>query len=366
MQADQQADMSSKIKDQGIKPASGISAIAATLGISVATVHRALHNQGRISEKTRARVLRMADQMAYRPNLAARDLRLNRHFRISVHLPATIAAFFDALRAGIEEGAAPFRSALDLEFHTYMRVPGQAEKSIQAALDAEVGGIITVPANTAEMAALVRAARNKRIPILCVSTDAPESGRLTAVTAHPLSCGAMAAEVLAGNMKRRSRAIVLAGDLVNLNQSEKVRGFRTMLAQAATTLSIAAVFETHDDPRLAAEGIRRLLKSVADVGGIYVSSANSLAPLAVLAEMGLLGKVPVVTTDLFPELVPFLRDGLVQATVYQCPELQGSLAIRVLYRYLMEGEAPPPSINVIPQLVMRSNLDLYLHEPPSA
>ena len=70
-----------------------------------------------------------------------------------------------------------------------------------------------------------------------------------------------------------------------------------------------------------------------------------------------------MTTDLLPELVPYLRDGAVKATIYQCPEMQGSLAIRAMYHYLMEGIAPPASIGVIPQLVMKSNLELYLRDP---
>ena len=49
--------------------------IAQSLNLSVATVSRALNNQGRISPKTRARVLKAMEQMHYRPNEAARALR---------------------------------------------------------------------------------------------------------------------------------------------------------------------------------------------------------------------------------------------------------------------------------------------------
>ena len=349
-------------KREVTKPVSGIRAIAEALGVSVATVHRALHNRGRISEETRIRVLRIAEEQNYRPNLAARDLRLNRHFRISVHFPTTIAAFFDSLRAGIEEGAAPFRSVLDLEFHRYSRGPGRAQASLRAALEAEVHGIIAVPSNTAQMTRLVRKAREKAIPVICVSTDAPESGRLTAVTPYPYYGGCMAAEVLAAGMKKKGRLVVLAGDLQNLNQTEKVRGFTNTLAQTAPGLSVSVV-ETRDDPARAYAGMLRCLRQMPEIGGLYVTGANSIAALQALREAGRLHTIPIVTTDLLPELVPYLQDGSVKATIYQCPEMQGSLAIRAMYHYLMEGIAPPSSIGVIPQLVMKSNLELYLRDP---
>ena len=345
-----------------MKPISGIRAIADALDISVATVHRALHNRGRVSATTRERVLQMANELQYRPNLAARDLRLNRHLRISVHFPTTIAVFFDSLRTGIEEGAKELRSVLELDFHSYSRSAGRAQASLRAALMSMVDGIIAVPANTVQMRRLLEKANQANKPVILVSTDVPGSGRLTAVTPHPYYGGCMAAEVLASSMKTKSRVVVVAGDLENLNQTEKVRGFCSTLAESAPGIS-PAVMETHDSPELARTCLLRCLQEMPKIGGIYVTSANSIAVLRLLRETGRLHTVPVVTTDLFPDLIPYLKDGAVKATIYQSPELQGSLAIRAMYHYLMEGKTPAASIGVNPQLVMKSNLDLYLRKP---
>jgi LacI family transcriptional regulator len=342
------------------KSTPSIKAIAEALGISIATVDRALHRRGRISDKTRNSVLRMAEQLDYKPNLAARQLRLNRRFRIAVNFPTTIASFFDYLRFGVEEGAAPFRSVLDLEFKSYSGGVVEALESVYSALRAGANGVITAPANTPQMIDFVRSATEKGVPVICISTDAPESGRLTAVTAHPFSCGAMAAEVLAAHAKQRSAMTVLTGDLKRLNHSEKLRGFRTMLSQIVPGKDSVEILEGHDDAREAYRQAHNFLESRQTISGIYITSANSMPVLEALREKGALGNIPVVCTDVFPELVPFLRDGVVKATIYQCPEMQGSIAIQTMYRYLSEGVVPPHSIDVIPQLVMRSNVDLYM------
>ena len=49
----------------------GIKEIARALGISIGTVDRVLHNRPGVSLKTKARVLDMAEQIGYKPNLAA-------------------------------------------------------------------------------------------------------------------------------------------------------------------------------------------------------------------------------------------------------------------------------------------------------
>ncbi|MHB1022753.1 MAG: substrate-binding domain-containing protein [Acidobacteriaceae bacterium] len=355
--------MASKAKGLPEKPVSGIRAIADALGVSMATVDRALHRRGRISERTRLRVLEMAEVMGYTPNLAARHLRLNRRFSISVNLPLplTFASFFTSLRSGIEEGALPFRSALDINFNSYSRTTEEQEQvSFRAALDAQVSGIITCPANTLQMADLVREAKQKAIPVICVATDVPESGRLTAITAHPFTCGAMAAEMLASCMGKWGSVAVLTGDFEHFNHTEKVRGFQSVISRAPGMHRLAAVIDAHDDFSEAYRRIRKLLQDFPKLSGLYISTGNSIPALEALRDAGKLGAVSVVSTDFFPELVPFIRDGAVRATIYQCPEIQGSIAIRTMYRYLSEAVTPPPAIGVTPQLIIKSNVDLYV------
>ena len=60
--------------------------------------------------------------LQYRPNLAARFLQSSKQLRISVHLPRRIALFWDALRDGIREAAAPFGPALHVDVRTYPRL----------------------------------------------------------------------------------------------------------------------------------------------------------------------------------------------------------------------------------------------------
>src|SRR5919197_5573880 len=100
----------------------GIKDIARALGVSTGTVDRALHAKPGVNAMTRASVLRMAESLGYRPNLAARYLKSRRTMRISVHLPREIALFWDSLREGIREAAALFEPTLRVEFREYPRL----------------------------------------------------------------------------------------------------------------------------------------------------------------------------------------------------------------------------------------------------
>src|SRR5260370_26505465 len=105
-------------RDKGGK-AAGIRDIAEALGTSIGTVDRALHGRSGVSPRTKARVLRLAEQLGYKPNIAARSLKLNRNVRIAAVFPREIAAFFDPLRAGIQAAADESLSGCNLKSISY-------------------------------------------------------------------------------------------------------------------------------------------------------------------------------------------------------------------------------------------------------
>jgi LacI family transcriptional regulator len=67
-----------------------------------------------------------------------------------------------------------------------------------------------------------------------------------------------------------------------------------------------------------------------------------------------------VVTDLFPELLPFIRNGHVLATLYQRPLTQGRMAFEVLHRFIVEGVRPRSVYKLPPYIVLRSNIDLFV------
>src|SRR3954469_21164365 len=168
-----------------IGPPVGIKDIARALGISTGTVDRALHGKPEVSAATRARVLNMAEALGYRPNLAARYLQSRKQLRIGVHLPRRIALFWDSLREGIREAAAPFGPALHVDFHAYPRLGEGDIPLFEEALVDGTNGLIIAPGNPSLLAPHLEKAARRQIPVVCVVSDAPESPRLTSVSVDP-------------------------------------------------------------------------------------------------------------------------------------------------------------------------------------
>jgi LacI family transcriptional regulator len=77
-------------------------------------------------------------------------------------------------------------------------------------------------------------------------------------------------------------------------------------------------------------------------------------------DANLIDRLTIITTDLFPGLVPEIRSGTVVATIYQRPRAQGQMALRMLHEFLAEGSQKSHQVALAPHLVMRGNLDFFL------
>jgi LacI family transcriptional regulator len=342
------------------KGSAGIKEIARALNISIGTVDRALHGRTGVSEKTKAQVLQMADRLGYRPNLAARALKLNRKLSIAAILPKHISHFFDPMRAGIHAAAAAVKDMqVSLDFFEFPRLGVGDMDAIEAATQRHHDGIIFIPGDMRKYDGVIRKFARRGVAMMCVGNDAPNTERFGFVAAHAYISGAVAAELLAMRLSQKATVAVFSGDLHTLDHAEKLRGFAATLAVQAPHLTLLSAQENHERPREAYQQALVLMKRKDRPQGLYLSTANSMPVLRALEELNLLGKVQIIATDLFQELVPLIEFGKVSATLYQRPFTQGKVAFELLVRHLQGEEGINPTVRLAPHVIFRSNLPLF-------
>lgn len=333
--------------------------MAKALHVSIGTVDRALHGRAGISEKTRMRVLKKAEELGYQPNLAARALKLNRRLSIAAVLPKHISHFFDPLREGIRTAAtATVRVGANLEFFDYPRVGVGDLEALESASKGNYDGIIFLPGDARSFDPLINKIAHSGAAVVCVGSDAPYSARIGSVTAHAAASGGIAAELLSHTLPGRASVAVMTGELSTLDHAEKLRGFAATLA-VQSQLNLLPVLESHEQPKEAYRLTIELMRRKPRADGLYLSTANSLPVLQALRELGVLGRVRVIATDLFQELVPLIESGMVLATLYQRPFAQGKLAFETLLQYLLDGGPVRPAIRLAPHILFRSNIALF-------
>jgi len=336
--------------------------IAKALGISIGTVHRALHDNPGVSPETKAKVLEAAKSLGYRPNLAARYLSSKKTLRISVNTLQGTTSFWDQVRAGIrDEAASILLENIEVEFRTSPGLGEGEEEALEAAIDEKVDGIIIFPSRPETLRPAIRRAARADIPVVCVATDAPHSGRLGIVAVDTLTSGSIAADLMGRFLAGKQGSVAITVfDMAITEHAEKYSAFESTLRSFYPKLHLLKPIEDHDVEKEAYSKCRKLFDEHPDLAGIYVTTEASIPVLKAACDAKLLERLTIITTDLFPDLVPHIRSGAVVATIYQRPRAQGQMALRMLYEFLAEGSQKSHQVALAPHLVMRGNLDFFL------
>jgi DNA-binding LacI/PurR family transcriptional regulator len=127
--------------NQGLK----ISDVARRASVSPATVSRVLNGDPRVGEAYRARVLRAVEELDYRPNVLARNLRRQRTATIGVVVPDIENPHFGELVRSVED------QAFDAGYRVLVcNTDETAEKQrayLEALIDERVLGVIISPSD---------------------------------------------------------------------------------------------------------------------------------------------------------------------------------------------------------------------------
>jgi LacI family transcriptional regulator len=334
--------------------------IAKELGISTATVNRALTGKPRVSERTRELVLSKAEEMDFKPNTLARSLA-----RKSIRLAVVAETGFPEFHGYFLDGARD--AAADLEdFNThveYFNYEGGTANTPES--DAYLETTLNRIARERYDGVLICAKQTAALETLkeygvCVATainDVERHLRKFCISYNGRIAGAIAAELMARLMPPGAKAAVASAVTGPGIHSQIVDGF---LAQVKMIpLNLVDIFYHYDHEGISYEMTNALLERHPDLGGIYVNSFNSRGVIRSVVEHGLDGKVLLITSDISRELRNHIECGTVTASIFQNQFEQGREGLHMLYRAVSEGATMPDTTRIHPQIILRSNLELF-------
>ncbi|MFE9094690.1 LacI family DNA-binding transcriptional regulator [Streptomyces sp. NPDC007264] len=221
--------------------------VARAAGVSQAAVSLVLGDKwrGRVSETTAERVRAAARDLDYRPNLAARNLRLGRTRTVLLVVPALTTEFFAGVYTGAARVAA--RHGFGVVLYPSPEGVGPARDpfhSAQAALDGVIASSMAADALTA--------IRGDRLPLVMLDSD--PHGSLGAATVN-LDIGDGVRQVAEHLLALGHRRLLhLAADIPSWTFRTRAQALGARLArEPGTTLRTTRAPITIDEARAATE-----------------------------------------------------------------------------------------------------------------
>jgi len=340
----------------------GVRDVAKIAKVSVGTVDRAINGRGDISPSTRERVLAIAKEHGYVPNLTARALSFSKStIRIGVCIPREIRFFYDPLYAGVIDEAGRYSHVgIEVIYKPVKKLSSRAAGAVNQLLDSNIQALIFTPGSSHEVAPLIeKAEKGANVRVVCVASDDSPSDRSAAISVDPNINGALAAELMARVVPAGSDVVIVTGMLVTEEHRRKVESFQRVFPEECPKGRTLELIEGHEEPEEVYRKTVQLLRSHRSLAGIYVSTVNCIPVCRAVEEQKRAGSIKIIATDLFAELAPYFRRGTLCASIYQNPYRQGQLAVRLILDHLLNGLPFPDHQFINPIIALKSNLELF-------
>lgn len=345
-----------------------INEVALAAQVSNGTVHRALNGKTGVSDAVRERIIKIAREMGYEPNIVASSLK-KKPLRVVVAFPGPTQEnrfFYGELWNGyrtfykelvtynMEIIEAPYYNDEVNSFSNNL-------KTLMRQYQGDIHGVISGGKLLEKDILTVKRLIENEVPVVLVSEGQENLECLCSVQSEHWLDGQMAAELLTMQIPDESSILLCAGDVLLSSNCKNTEGFESFIKESGKKHRIIKIYgmEAND---VVYKRVLDVLKNDDSIQGMYSVSARHSLVLAEAAEAcGLEGKMRIIGSDLYPESVEYMKKGVIQFIIDKNPRKQAQVGLKRLMDYLIRKEQPLESNEYLAStIVCRSNLRKYV------
>jgi len=336
--------------------------IARMAGVSATTVYKVVHGKKGVGDQMRRKILAIIKSNGYKSNIVAQTLA-RKTIKIGIVIEHYTSEFSGEVYTGIKD---KFRELADFNIEPiFNSMVGSFSKErilgeLSQMLVDGASGVILVPyVPYEEYHEIIGQLTGNNVPVIVATNDIHGSSRLAVVSHDYRLVGELGAELIEIFSPGGSYALFIGNKDV-IGHQNLIGGFTERLARSGS--KPIAVFETQDDETVSYHLAEKLLRDHPDVNGIFIGTSHSLGVCQRIMEAGRIGDIALVCVDTYKELIDLLQKGIIKATIFQNPYLQGKLAVEKMVDYLLTYQKPGDSILINPRIVLQSNSADYMDE----
>lgn len=341
--------------------------IAAEVGVSRSTVSRALNGYPHVDEKLRQRILTLAGEMQYRPNLAAQSMARGENMLIGVVVYTKPFEYWERVLRGI--------SLAERQLHDYGVViepvitdiskPEEQVEALEALVARGAKGIVVSPSAPNALAGTIDHLMEDNVQVVLLNTDVPQSKRLCYVGSDYVQSGKLCGELLGRYSGGRGKVAAIVYDDTGGMIPQKLTGFREELGRFPDIELLGPYKFSRIGEHVYEDTVELLASERPDM--IYMTYGQLEDVARAVEDAGLGNKVAVIGYDITGQVIDYLRKRVISAVISQEPEQQGLLCIRILHDFLSRGIRPRSSvIHARLEVITSQNCGYYRKEALNA
>jgi len=350
-----------------------LKAIAERANVSRGTVDRALNNRGRISPETLERILKIASELGYKPNILAKTLSTNKTYRIAAVIPKDPAyipndapsetrglGFYSEIARGMKDAVTELVDyGIELRFFYCEKLNPYFQAKVLEGVDiSRVDGVIFNPAHSMLNPYIDNFVKSG-VPVITFNSDVVGSGRSCYIGQNMREAGEVAGELMGKFLHRRGRVLILTSFSEVESLNERCDGFVSVIRSEYPDIQIIGPYSCKEEIKEAEKLVLRYFRESPGLEGIFtVNGSSTLGAIKAMEKLQLADSPIFIGWDSVEMTRQAIREGFVTATICQEPYSQGYYAVRYMVKMLTEGWKPPKEFYYTRnKIAVKHNLD---------
>ena len=340
--------------------------IAELAGVSAGTVDRVIHSRGEVNKHTREKVLRIIEELGYRPNLLARSLALKKTYRIIALLPSGKKAgnpYWDLPKEGIMK-AADELDDYNIEVtvkHFNVQKKNSFTRQYKNILATKPDGVIFSPVFSEQALAFGNECNRENIPFVLIDSNLEEAKAVGYFGQHTYQSGYLSAKLMSYGLS--DDATILIVSLVNTREvsshlRKRKKGFLDFMSEHRKTIKTICLDIDLAEEHEPETSLQKAFDENPGIEGVFATNSRVHKVAEYMCRNDLCNML-LVGYDLVEKNVEYLKKGYIDFLISQKPEEQGYKSVMALSNFILVKQNIP-RVNYSPiDIITKENIEFY-------
>ncbi len=323
---------------------------------------RVIHHRGRVSSKTEGRIRQIIEQVGYKPNVFAKNLKLGKPIIFGVLTPKPLQdnAYWTLPIRGINKAQEELASQkIEVRYFFYDKYSKKSfHKTSRDVLKGELDGLIIAPALSGEFDEFVKTIPNS-LPYVFFDSFIPNSKYHAYIGQDSLQSGFLSGKLMCLLIKGKGTIAVLKVLPSDYHTNNRVRGFVDFCTKCSPCIPRIYEIDGKGSQSKRKEVLERIFIENQNLKGIFISNTFTHQVAEFVKNNPGKEKVYIIGYDLIKENIKFLKEGIIDFLISQQSKKQGYEALYTLYRHVLFKESVKKNIIMQIDIVTNENIDYY-------
>lgn len=345
-----------------------IKEIARLADVSIGTVDRVIHNRGRVSKETEKRIRQIIENLNFKPNVFARNLKLSKTFNLGILMPYPHqdSKYWEMPARGIRRASEELAShKVTVSFFHYDKYSEISFQQVNQQIEnRKLDGLLVAPVISRVFGSFLEQLP-ENLPYVFFDSIIPGGKCISYIGQDSYQSGVLAGKLMGLLLKDAPDSTVAVVEFFPTDSVIEARasGFDYYTGDRSQTLTRLKTKTYHVDEKLGDEGIeilaRRMISEHNDLRGIFVTYAATYKFARFFQEMAPEKDIHIIGYDPVEENIKYLKSGAIDFLISQMPERQGYESIYTLYRHVVLGETVDARMMMPIDILTKENVDYY-------